>query len=49
LGAAWREWLESPDAAREVGGRALRLVEENRGALARTLEMLGEILPGMAA
>ena len=49
LGAAWREWLESPDAAREVGGRALRLVEENRGALARTIEMLGEILPEMAA
>jgi 3-deoxy-D-manno-octulosonic-acid transferase len=44
LGAAWREWLESPDAAREVGGRALRLVEENRGALARTLEMLGELI-----
>lgn len=45
LSAAWREWLESPDAAREVGGRALRLVEENRGALKRTLEMLAEVLP----
>jgi 3-deoxy-D-manno-octulosonic-acid transferase len=47
LGAAWREWLESPDAAREVGGRALRLVEENRGALARTLEMLEEVIPAV--
>jgi 3-deoxy-D-manno-octulosonic-acid transferase len=47
LGAAWREWLESPDAAREVGGRALRLVEENRGALARTIEMLEEVIPAV--
>jgi 3-deoxy-D-manno-octulosonic-acid transferase len=45
LGAAWREWLENPRAGREVGGRALRLVEENRGALGRTMEMLKEILP----
>jgi 3-deoxy-D-manno-octulosonic-acid transferase len=49
LGAAWREWLESPDAAREVGGRALRLVEENRGALARTLEMLGAVISAVSA
>jgi 3-deoxy-D-manno-octulosonic-acid transferase len=40
LAAAWREWLADPAAARETGGRGLRLVEENRGALARTLEML---------
>lgn len=44
LAAAWREWLDEPEAARAVGGRALRLVEENRGALARTLEMLEPIL-----
>jgi 3-deoxy-D-manno-octulosonic-acid transferase len=40
LAAAWREWLADPAAARETGGRGLRLVEENRGALGRTLEML---------
>ncbi len=44
LAAAWREWLDDPGAARAVGGRALRLVEENRGALARTLEMLEPLL-----
>jgi 3-deoxy-D-manno-octulosonic-acid transferase len=44
LGAVWRGWLECPDASRETGARALRLVEENRGALARTVEMLEPIL-----
>jgi 3-deoxy-D-manno-octulosonic-acid transferase len=45
LAAAWREWLADPAAAWETGGRGLRLVEENRGALARTLEMLAPLLP----
>ena len=44
LGAAWREWLDDPAAARETGERALRLIEENRGALARTVEMLKEVI-----
>jgi 3-deoxy-D-manno-octulosonic-acid transferase len=44
LGAAWRGWLDRPETGREVGQRALRLVEENRGALARTMEMLKEVL-----
>jgi 3-deoxy-D-manno-octulosonic-acid transferase len=41
LGAIWKSWLEDPAAARELGERAARLVEENRGALERTLAMLG--------
>jgi 3-deoxy-D-manno-octulosonic-acid transferase len=45
LAAAWREWLDDSAAARETGERGLRLLEENRGALARTLEMLEGILP----
>ncbi len=45
LGAAWREWLENPDAARETGERALRLVEENRGAVGRTVAMLAAVIP----
>ncbi len=45
LGAAWREWLENPDAARETGERALRLVEENRGAAGRTVAMLATVIP----
>jgi 3-deoxy-D-manno-octulosonic-acid transferase len=44
LGEAWRGWLDDPESGREVGQRALRLVEENRGALARTLEMLAEVI-----
>jgi 3-deoxy-D-manno-octulosonic-acid transferase len=44
LAAAWREWLANPAAARETGGRGLRLVEENRGALVRTVEMLAPLL-----
>jgi len=41
LGAIWKSWLDDPAAARELGERAVRLVEENRGALERTLAMLG--------
>jgi 3-deoxy-D-manno-octulosonic-acid transferase len=45
LAAAWREWLDDPAAARVVGDRARGLVEENRGATARTVEMLRKVLP----
>lgn len=44
LAAAWGGWVGDPGAAREQGERGLRLLEENRGALARTIEMLGPIL-----
>ena len=44
LAAAWDEWIGDPAAAREQGNRGLRLLEENRGALARTIEMLKPIL-----
>jgi 3-deoxy-D-manno-octulosonic-acid transferase len=44
LAAVWREWLDDPETARAVSGHALQLVEENRGALARTLEMLAPVL-----
>jgi 3-deoxy-D-manno-octulosonic-acid transferase len=47
LGAAWSEWLENPDAARETGERALRLVEENRGAVGRTIAMLAAVIPDL--
>jgi 3-deoxy-D-manno-octulosonic-acid transferase len=50
LAAVWGEWIADPEAAREQGGRALQLLEENRGALGRTLEMLGPVLsPGAPA
>jgi 3-deoxy-D-manno-octulosonic-acid transferase len=44
LGETWRRWLDDPEAARRVGERGKALVEENRGALGRTVEMLGPIL-----
>ena len=44
LATAWGEWIGKPEAAREQGERGLRLLEENRGALARTIEMLEPIL-----
>ena len=44
LGAIWKSWLDDPAAARELGERAARLVEENRGALERTLKMLGPMI-----
>jgi 3-deoxy-D-manno-octulosonic-acid transferase len=44
LAAVWGEWIADPAAAREQGGRALQLLEENRGALGRTLEMLEPVL-----
>lgn len=44
LADAWREWLASPEAAREQGARAAALLEANRGALAKTVEMLAPIL-----
>lgn len=44
LGAAFRSWLDDREAARELGRRGARLVEENRGAVARTLELIRPFL-----
>lgn len=44
LAATWRDWLEDATVASEVGGRAAALVERNRGALDRTLDLLGALL-----
>jgi 3-deoxy-D-manno-octulosonic-acid transferase len=44
LGRLWREWLEDPAAARAHGERGRALVEANRGALARTLQLLAPFL-----
>ncbi|HUO86263.1 MAG TPA: 3-deoxy-D-manno-octulosonic acid transferase [Thermoanaerobaculia bacterium] len=48
LGETWRRWLADPAAARLVGERARRLVEANRGATARTVEVLAPLLAGDA-
>lgn len=40
LGRIWRRWLDDPETAREVGERARALLEKNRGALEKTLEIL---------
>lgn len=42
LAAAWREWLEHPERAHEVGRRGERLVAANRGAAEATVKLLRE-------
>jgi 3-deoxy-D-manno-octulosonic-acid transferase len=44
LGHAWNDWLADPAAARRQGERAAGLLQENRGALAHTLEVLAPLL-----
>jgi 3-deoxy-D-manno-octulosonic-acid transferase len=44
LGAAFRSWLDDPAAARDLGRRGATLVEENRGAVGRTLELIRPLL-----
>lgn len=44
LADAWRSWLDDPQIAKEQGARAAALIEANRGALAKTVEMLAPIL-----
>ena len=44
LGRVWRGWLDDPAAARAAGERARALVDENRGALDRSLELLAPLL-----
>ena len=43
LGAVWGAWLADPDTAARLGARGQRLVESNRGALARTVEILAPL------
>jgi len=45
LAAVWRGWLDDPAGAEATGERARRLMEENRGALERTVELLAEVIP----
>jgi 3-deoxy-D-manno-octulosonic-acid transferase len=49
LAAAWREWLDSPAAAQALGERARRVVEDHRGALARTLAVLAPLVERVTA
>jgi 3-deoxy-D-manno-octulosonic-acid transferase len=44
LGRVLRRWLADPASARRVGERARALVEENRGALERTVELVRPLL-----
>ncbi len=44
LRAVFRSWLDDPAAARDLGRRGALLVEENRGAAARTLELIRPLL-----
>lgn len=44
LGETWGRWLEAPEKARPIGDAAAALVEENRGALDRTVVALQPVL-----
>jgi len=44
LGEVWRGWLDDPVEAERQGHRGRALVQANRGALARTLELLAPVL-----
>lgn len=44
LGKTWRRRLDDPDLAANVGSRAQALLEENRGALGKTLDLLEPML-----
>jgi 3-deoxy-D-manno-octulosonic-acid transferase len=44
LAEAWGRWLAEPDAARRAGSRGRRVVEGNRGATARTVAALLEMI-----
>lgn len=44
LGAAFRSWLDDPCGAGDLGRRGAALVEENRGAVARTIELIRPFL-----
>ena len=48
LAEVWTRWIADDEAARRLGGRAEALVERNRGALQRTLELLAPVLEDSA-
>ncbi|SMF95508.1 3-deoxy-D-manno-octulosonic-acid transferase [Methylomagnum ishizawai] len=39
-------WLNRPDTRSEIGGKASAFVDENRGAVARVVELISGLLPG---
>jgi 3-deoxy-D-manno-octulosonic-acid transferase len=44
LAETWARWLEDPASAAELGARGASLIQENQGALEKTLQMLGPLL-----
>ena len=46
LGETWRRWLSEPSEATVLGERGRLLVEANRGALERTVELLAPLVGG---
>ncbi|HVS14571.1 MAG TPA: glycosyltransferase N-terminal domain-containing protein [Thermoanaerobaculia bacterium] len=44
LAAAWSEWLERPETAGALGAAGRALIDANRGALRRTLDLLEPLL-----
>ena len=44
LTEAWRRLLDRPDEAAEQGRRGLAVVDRNRGAVERSVELLSELV-----
>lgn len=44
LASAWRRLLDRPDQAAEQGRRGLEIVDRNRGAVQRSVELVGELV-----
>ena len=44
LGTAWLGLLNEPERAARMGASARKLVDQNRGATARVLERIGQII-----
>jgi 3-deoxy-D-manno-octulosonic-acid transferase len=49
LAQRWEEWLQSPEEGRSCGRRAAELLEANRGALGKTLEILAPLVDTVRA
>lgn len=44
LTEAWRRLLDRPDEAAEQGGRGLAIIDRNRGAVGRSVELLSQLV-----
>jgi 3-deoxy-D-manno-octulosonic-acid transferase len=46
LTATMRSWLQDPGLRNSVGEKGLEVVERNRGAVDRLMEIISRVMPG---